>query len=88
MTLVANIALTILAVALVLCLVRLVRGPHLGDRIIAGDMAAIIVINLMAVLGLRAGTTLYADVGAAVAILAFIGTVAAARLVRGRPPFA
>jgi multicomponent Na+:H+ antiporter subunit F len=88
MTLVANIALTLLAGALVLCLLRMVRGPHLGDRIIAGDLAAIVVINVIAVLGLRGQTTLYADVGAAVAILAFIGTVAAARLLRGRPPFA
>lgn len=85
---VASIALTILAAALVLCLVRLILGPTLADRLIAGDTGAVIAINIIAVLGMRAHTSLYADVSAAIAILSFIGTVAAARFVRGRPPFA
>jgi multicomponent Na+:H+ antiporter subunit F len=86
--LVATAALTMLTAALVLCLIRLFLGPTLGDRIIASDAGAIIVINIVAVLGLRAHTRLYADVSAVIAILAFIGTVAAARYVRGRPPLA
>lgn len=83
-----GVALAMLVVAMALCLVRLVRGPHLGDRVVAGDAIALILINVVAVLGMRAGTRLYADVAAAVAILGFIGTVAAARFVRGRPPLA
>jgi multisubunit Na+/H+ antiporter MnhF subunit len=84
--LVATVALTVLALALVLSLLRLYLGPTLGDRIIASDAGALIVINIVTVLGLRAHTRLYADVAAVIAILAFIGTVAAARYVRGRPP--
>ncbi|MDR7518846.1 MAG: monovalent cation/H+ antiporter complex subunit F [Armatimonadota bacterium] len=82
-----GIALAMLTLAMALGLVRLVRGPHLGDRIVAGDTIALFLINLVTVLGIRAGTGLYADVAAVVAILAFIGTVAAARFLRGRPPF-
>jgi multisubunit Na+/H+ antiporter MnhF subunit len=83
-----NIALTILAAAVALCLARLLRGPHLGDRVMAGDTVAVIVINIITVIGIRAKTGLYADVAAVIAILAFIGTVAAARFIRGRPPIA
>jgi multisubunit Na+/H+ antiporter MnhF subunit len=82
------IVLAILALALALCLARLLLGPHLGDRVMAGDTIAAIVINIVTVLGVRARTGLYADVAAVIAILAFIGTVAAARFIRGRPPIA
>jgi len=83
-----TVALAMLVIAMALCLLRLVRGPHLGDRVVAGDTIATILIVLVTVLGMRAGTRLYADVAAVVAILGFIGTVAAARYVRGRPPIA
>lgn len=83
-----TLAMALLAVSMALALIRLVRGPHMGDRVVAGDTIALFLINLVAVLGMRAGTRLYADVAAAVAILGFIGTVALARFVRGRPPLA
>lgn len=83
-----TVALAMLVAAMALCLLRLVRGPHLGDRVVAGDTIATILIILVTVLGMQAGTRLYADVAAVVAILGFIGTVAAARYVRGRPPIA
>lgn len=83
-----TVAMALLAVSMALALIRLVRGPHMGDRVVAGDTIALFLINLVAVLGMRAGTRLYADVAAAVAILGFIGTVALARYVRGRPPLA
>ncbi|MDR7417854.1 MAG: monovalent cation/H+ antiporter complex subunit F [Armatimonadota bacterium] len=81
-------ALAMLVVAAGLALARLIRGPHLGDRIVAGDTIALLLINIVAVLGIRANTRLYADVAAVVAILGFIGTVASARYLRGRPPLA
>lgn len=84
----STVALVMLVVAMALCFLRLVRGPHLGDRIVAGDTIALILINMVAVLGIRANTRLYADVSAVVAILGFIGTVAASRYLRGRPPIA
>lgn len=83
-----TVAMALLVVSMALALIRLVRGPHMGDRVVAGDTIALFLINLVAVLGMRAGTRLYADVAAAVAILGFIGTVALARYVRGRPPLA
>ncbi|MDQ7858156.1 MAG: monovalent cation/H+ antiporter complex subunit F [Armatimonadota bacterium] len=83
-----TVALAMLVAAMALGLARLIRGPHLGDRIVAGDTIALIVINLVAALGVRADTRLYADVAAVIAILGFIGTVAAARYLRGRPPLA
>ncbi|MGH2372555.1 MAG: monovalent cation/H+ antiporter complex subunit F [bacterium] len=88
LTLATTIAMTMLVLAMALCLLRLIRGPHLGDRVVAGDTIALVLVNVVAVLGMRAGTRLYADVAAVVAILGFIGTVAAARFVRGRPPLA
>ncbi len=84
----SSISLALLTVAMALTFVRVLRGPHLGDRVVAGDAISLFLINIVAVLGIRAGTRLYADVAAVVAILGFIGTIAAARYVRGRPPIA
>jgi multicomponent K+:H+ antiporter subunit F len=81
-----TVALAMLVVAAVLALGRLIRGPHLGDRIVAGDTIALLLINIVAVLGIQSNTRLYADVAAVVAILGFIGTVAVARFLKGRPP--
>jgi multicomponent Na+:H+ antiporter subunit F len=83
MTVVLWIAATMLAVAAVLSLVRIVRGPSALDRAVAMDVllsCAIGGIGLEAAYG-RHGTTL--PVLAVLALLGFVGSVAIARFGAG-----
>lgn len=75
----AGIALVVLAVALVATSIRLVRGPHLADRVVALDLLAVVAIGVMACLAVTSNKPVLLDASLAVALLAFIGTVAFAR---------
>ncbi|MFE6281396.1 monovalent cation/H+ antiporter complex subunit F [Streptomyces sp. NPDC057877] len=84
MTLLHTVTLGLLSTALLLTLVRLVRGPSALDRIMALDVVVTLVIAGTAVgMVLRADTT---PVPALVVLtlLAFIGSVTAAHLVEKR----
>ncbi|WP_022926846.1 monovalent cation/H+ antiporter complex subunit F [Patulibacter americanus] len=83
MTVVLWIAATMLALAAVLSIVRVVRGPSALDRAVAMDVllsCAIGGIGLEAAYG-RHGTTL--PVLAVLALLGFVGSVAIARFGAG-----
>ena len=79
-------SLLVLSVALVLIVVRIVRGPTLPDRILALDMLIAAVIGFIATMGVKTGYTLYVDIAIALGLVGFLSTVAFARvvMVRGR----
>ena len=79
-----NAALVILCVALLLTVVRVIIGPTLPDRVVALDMLVAIAIGFIAVLGIRTGQTLYADIAIALGLVGFLATVAFARFVLQR----
>ena len=79
-----NAALVILSVALLLTVVRVIVGPTLPDRVVALDMLVAIAIGFIAVLGIRTGQTLYADIAIALGLVGFLATVAFARFVLQR----
>ena len=75
----AGIALAMLAAALLLCLLRLVRGPTAQDRILALDTMYINTIALLVVAGVRFAEPSYFDAALVIALLGFVGTVALAK---------
>jgi multicomponent Na+:H+ antiporter subunit F len=77
-------ALGVLSLALLLTVVRVVVGPTLPDRVIALDMLVAIAIGFIAVLGIRTGQTLYADIAIALGLVGFLATVAFARFILQR----
>ena len=79
-------SLLVLSAALVLIVVRIVRGPTLPDRILALDMLIAAVIGFIATMGVKTGFTLYVDIAIALGLVGFLSTVAFARFVltRGR----
>jgi multicomponent Na+:H+ antiporter subunit F len=77
-------SLLILSVALVLIVVRIVRGPTLPDRILALDMLIAAVIGFIATMGVKTGFTLYVDIAIALGLVGFLSTVAFARFVLSR----
>ena len=84
MTTVVTICFVVLAVSAVLCVVRLVAGPSVPDRIVALDALLYVVVS-----GIAVGAALDRDgsflaVLVAVALLGFVGTVTVARFVERR----
>ncbi|MFN4003700.1 MAG: K+/H+ antiporter subunit F [Hylemonella sp.] len=79
-----DIATAAIALALLLCLWRLLRGPHATDRILAIDTLYINAAALVVLLGIRLGTTLLFEAALIIAMLGFVSTVGLARyLTRG-----
>ena len=79
-----SVALPLMVGALLLVFVRLVRGPHVLDRVLALDYMAIVVVGLLAVYAIATGQAAYLDVAAVVALLGFLGTIGFAYYVERR----
>lgn len=79
-----DIATAAAALALLLCGVRLIRGPQWVDRILALDTLYVNAAALIVLLGIRLHTALLFEAALIVAMLGFVSTVALARyLTRG-----
>ncbi|MBK6618462.1 MAG: K+/H+ antiporter subunit F [Nitrosomonas sp.] len=78
------IALTLVTFAVALSFWRLLRGPSLPDRILALDTLYINSLALLILLGIHLGSALYFEAALLIAVMGFIGTVAACKyLLRG-----
>lgn len=75
------LALPVLLLAVLLAVVRLVRGPHLPDRVVALDLIATLVMGIMAVYAIATDSAVLLDLVVVLALLSFMGTVAFARYV-------
>jgi multicomponent Na+:H+ antiporter subunit F len=73
------VAIGLLVAALFLTVIRLVRGPNLGDRILALDLITVLAAGLIGALALLTGFSLYIDIAIALALVSFLSTVALAR---------
>jgi len=76
-----TLALAILIVALLLTIVRLIRGPTLPDRILALDLLTTLAIGFIAAIAIRTGFSLYLDIAISIGLLGFLSTIALARYV-------
>lgn len=78
------IALGLVSLALLLSLVRLVKGPSIPDRILALDTLYINTIAILILLGIHLSSALYFEAALLIAVLGFVGTVALSKyLLRG-----
>lgn len=74
----------IIALALVLNLYRLLKGPTRGDRILALDTMLINSIALIVLYGIYESSTFYFEASLLLAMVGFVGTVAYSKfLLRG-----
>ncbi len=75
----------LLTLGMLLCVWRMMRGPHLADRVLAGDTLAFHVVGLVIVLGMWLQTTVFFDAALVVAIIGFASTVAFAQYIGADP---
>jgi multicomponent Na+:H+ antiporter subunit F len=73
------VAIGFLVVALFLTVIRLVRGPNLGDRILALDLITVLGAGLIGAIAVLTGFSLYIDIAIALALVSFLSTVSLAR---------
>jgi len=71
--------LGIIGAGIVLCLLRVVRGPTAADRAVATDTACTVTTALLVLLAFVFRRGVYLDVALVYAVLTFIGLVAVAR---------
>ncbi len=80
----SQIALGLLLIGMLLAVIRLIRGPNLGDRILALDMITGLATGFIAGLAVLTGFSLYIDIAIALALVGFLATVALARYLMSR----
>lgn len=73
------ILLIVLALLLLPLLIRLLRGPTPGDRILALEVIGGIGTLMMAAISVIAQRTIYLDVAVLLALFSFLGTLVVAR---------
>jgi multicomponent Na+:H+ antiporter subunit F len=74
-----------LSLALVLCVVRLVRGPSLPDRVVAIELMSTLSAGIVGTYAIGTGEASFIRVAAVVALVSFLGTVAFARFLQREP---
>ena len=75
----ASIALATIGVAVLLALVRLLRGPDLANRVVSLDLLSTLGVGIAAAGAVLTGDDVYLDVALILALITFLGTVAFAR---------
>lgn len=79
-----DIAFAMLGLALLLNMLRLLRGPDLTDRVLALDTLYINAAAMLVLYGLQLGTARYYEAALLIAMLGFLSTLALAKfMLRG-----
>jgi multisubunit Na+/H+ antiporter MnhF subunit len=83
-TVTINISKLLLFLSMVLVCIRIVRGPHVGDRVVALDMLSMLGVGVAALAAIVSGSMAFIDVVLGIALIGFLATVAfAIFIVRG-----
>ena len=77
-------AMHVVGLAMLLALVRLLRGPSLPDRILALDTLFVSAIAQLVLFGMHLGTAVYFEAALIIAMLGFVGTVVLSKYVLRR----
>jgi multicomponent Na+:H+ antiporter subunit F len=84
MSIVYSAAMALLGAAFLMTAARLVRGPSTFDRVMAGDILAVLLLSGIAVHAAVHKETANATILVAVALMGFVGSVSAAHLAAAR----
>lgn len=79
-------SMIVLALCMLVCMYRVVRGPHLADRALGADTLGIMLIGVVVLLCMQLRTLMFFDGILVLSLLGFAGTVAMAQYI-GRPHY-
>ncbi len=83
-TIVADVLLGLLGLAMLPAFVRLARGPDLTDRVVALDLITMTAVAISALYAFAHDAPVFLDVAILMALITFIGTIAIARYIERR----
>lgn len=78
----ASFAMIMLGI--VLCFIRLAKGPTLADRVVALDMMTVVLVAFCGLYAVFSGQAAFLDVAIVLALVGFLATVALARYAERR----
>jgi multicomponent K+:H+ antiporter subunit F len=81
---VINVGVAAIVLGILLCIYRLLKGPHLSDRVLAIDTMGIHVVALVILLAIRQRSTMFFDAVLVIAIIGFASTVALSQYLHAR----
>lgn len=76
-------AFGIIMAAMLLALIRFMKGPTSADRVLALDIMTVAGIAVIVFLGYLGGRIIYIDVGLVYALLSFLSVIVIARYLEG-----
>lgn len=87
MSVVLNICFGMLSLAMLISVIRLVRGPSLPDRVVALDLIGVLVVGMIILYDVATQDPVFLDAAIVLALVGFAGTVAFAKYLerRARP---
>jgi len=71
-------------IGMILSLYRMLRGPHLADRVLSGDVLSMHVVALVILLAIWFRTTIFFDAVLVIAIIGFASSLAFAQYIGAR----
>ena len=80
----ATIVLPFLSIAVILSVLRLIRGPRMPDRVVALDLMATLAIGIIALFSILTEQAVFLDTITVLALISFLGTVAFAYYLQKR----
>lgn len=81
---VIEISKLLLFLSMIVVCLRIVRGPHAGDKVVALDMLCLLGVSVAALAAITSGSMAFIDVVLGIALIGFLATVAfAGFIVRG-----
>ena len=76
LNLLSQLTLVILAVAVIVAMIRLIKGPTLPDRVVAMDLLGVVVVGFIVVLAAATDVSETLDAAMVIALIGFVATVA------------
>jgi multicomponent K+:H+ antiporter subunit F len=76
-----DLGIVVIVVGMLLCIARMVRGPHLADRAVSLDTIAIHLIGLVILLTIRLNSLILFDGVLVLSLLGFAGAIAVAQYI-------
>ena len=74
-------ALVIFGMALLVCLVRLIKGPTTADRVVSVDASSAVVMSIVGVMSVIFNSVSYLDSIMLIAIISFVSSVSISRFI-------
>lgn len=75
------ITMVVVAVSILVAALRVIVGPSLPDRVVAIDLIGLLAVSVIASVAIASDQPVLLDAAIALALIAFLGTVAFARFI-------